>query len=65
MPHCFFAVSTVPAMLYFLYQEDAKAEANDLLARVESKASKDHVKGHLEEKAEVGEVVELRRRVDR
>lgn len=46
-------------------QEDAKAEANDLLLRVESKASKEHVKACLDKKANKGELEDLRVRLDR
>lgn len=46
-------------------QEDAKAEANDLLLRVESKAAKEHVKACLHEKANKGELADLRGCLDR
>eukprot|EP00752_Nemacystus_decipiens_P010476 g9334.t1 len=46
-------------------KEDATAEANDLLTRVESKASKEHVKSCMDGKASLGEVTELRGRMDR
>lgn len=46
-------------------QEDARAESNDLLARVESRASKEHVKACLGGKADQGELAELRSCVDR
>ncbi|CAN0157802.1 unnamed protein product, partial [Pylaiella littoralis] len=46
-------------------REDARAESNDLLARVESRASKEHVKACLGGKADQGELAELRSCVDR
>lgn len=46
-------------------QEDAKSESNDLLMRVESRASKEHVKACLDGKASQGELAELRGFVDR
>ncbi|CAM9987364.1 unnamed protein product, partial [Scytosiphon promiscuus] len=46
-------------------REDVRAEANDLLLRIESKASRDHVRAGLDEKASRGELADLQGCLDR
>lgn len=52
-------------MLDFNCQEDSRAEAIDLRARLEAKVSKEHLVACLEGKASQSELLELRGRLGR